>query len=144
MCNGCGTHNFARRNACFQCRKSRPDSGGWICRDCNTKNFARRSSCYGCSATRGGIALSLSPSLSLLLSLSLSLSIFLSVPVPLSLQLSLNLSRILFGSLGLSFRISMSEVWTQIRYVIISVNTQVTGPMDLSVAMIELEMVCIF
>jgi hypothetical protein len=56
ICQGCNAHNFARRDVCLRCRRSRPQprlrEGDWICPGCTAHNFARRQSCHQCKGAR--------------------------------------------------------------------------------------------
>lgn len=59
---GCGAHNFAHRDRCFDCGAPRSGSvvtsagvmkpGDWLCPECGEHNFARRDVCFGCRRKR--------------------------------------------------------------------------------------------
>ncbi|XP_063701847.1 RNA-binding protein 28 [Culicoides brevitarsis] len=62
----CGKSNFARRNECFKCNKSKPEGGtnkkftnpnaregDWSC-ECGANNFSRRTDCFKCAKKRPG------------------------------------------------------------------------------------------
>lgn len=56
ICPGCQAHNFARRDTCLRCQRSRPRpqlrEGDWLCPACNAHNFARRQTCHQCKGAR--------------------------------------------------------------------------------------------
>lgn len=59
---GCGSHNFAHRDRCFDCGGPRTGAsvttagvvrrGDWLCPQCGEHNFARRDVCFGCRRKR--------------------------------------------------------------------------------------------
>jgi inhibitor of KinA sporulation pathway (predicted exonuclease) len=59
---GCGAHNFAHRDRCFDCGAIRSvrtvtsagvmKPGDWLCPKCGEHNFARRDTCFGCRRKR--------------------------------------------------------------------------------------------
>jgi ERI1 exoribonuclease 3 len=59
---GCGGHNFAHRDRCFDCGAARSGPavtsagvmkpGDWLCPQCGEHNFARRDTCFGCRRKR--------------------------------------------------------------------------------------------
>jgi len=59
---GCGSHNFAHRDKCYDCGAQRSGTmmtttgmmkrGDWLCPQCGEHNFARRDVCFGCRRKR--------------------------------------------------------------------------------------------
>jgi inhibitor of KinA sporulation pathway (predicted exonuclease) len=59
---GCGSHNFAHRDRCYDCGAQRTGlvmtaagvmrRGDWLCPQCGEHNFARRDVCFGCRRKR--------------------------------------------------------------------------------------------
>lgn len=56
LCPVCNAHNFARRETCLRCNRSRPKpelrEGDWICPNCKAHNFSRRQCCHQCKVAR--------------------------------------------------------------------------------------------
>jgi len=54
----CGDVNFASRQACRKCNKTKPteapsfEQGDWYCGSCNTHNFKSRNTCFSCQTAR--------------------------------------------------------------------------------------------
>lgn len=57
MCPGCNNHNFASRESCKRCERSKhlpPNfrEGDWMCPHCKNHNFAVKTACNKCQAPR--------------------------------------------------------------------------------------------